>query len=158
MSAFSDWPHKWFGYWRPADGPDSWAPLMATFVDSGFHYDDLQKVAEYLRSGRLVMSAGSTDVCPISNCGGTLLLGAITDGEWFWPRSLEHDLLVHNVRLPDRMLKTIIRNNYDAAAGGVFTDSFTNDSLLDLDWPFVPSPIAKQRRERDEARERAKLA
>ena len=157
MSIFSDWPHKWFGYWRPADGPDSWAPLMATFVDPSFHYDDFQKVAEYLRSGRLVMIAGSTDVCPISNCRGTLLSGASTDGEWLWPMSLEHDFLAHKVRLPDSMLKSIIRNNYDISASSAFSDRWNGDEILDLDWPFVPSPIARRRRERDEARGRAKL-
>jgi len=36
----------------------------------------------------------------------------LTDGEWVWPEGLSHYVEYHNLILPDEVVQTMRRNNY----------------------------------------------
>lgn len=113
MNHFENWPHNWFGFWRPINIHKPERPPMEQFVDPDWDPAEKEQALLYLDKTKVVIVAGMPSV----KCG---LCGQDTgnpsahksDGTWVWPEGLAHLVRKHGVRLPDRMIEHMRRNDF----------------------------------------------
>ena len=96
MTPFSDWNHKWFGWWKEDDSQNSLYPSIADFVDHDWQVESRQLVAHYLDAAPALIVSPSLPICVIGgpSCSSdsrlTISYEFHTDGVWFWPKHLSH--------------------------------------------------------------------
>jgi hypothetical protein len=113
MNHFLNWPHNWFGFWRPIDGSKPERPLMSDFVDSNWDIREKEAVLAYLDRTEVIIVAGVPSVkCRL--CGEDIGNPSAykSDGVWLWPNRLTHGIRRHGIRVPDRMVVHMRRNGF----------------------------------------------
>ena len=154
MSIFSEWRHRWFGYWRDLDPNDALRapyPLIGEFVDPSWKPDDMVQVGRYLSSGigLIISSQASSSPCELPECqckrvdafNRPYTSVPVTDGTWIWRDDLIHYVQCHSVRIPDSFYDHIRQKGYLIPSDlPLRSDEF----LRSLDWPFVPLPLRKR--------------
>lgn len=113
MSIFETWPHLYF-IWKESFEEVADCPTLADVVDVNWTPEDLLQIIAYLEKCpvSLVSPFGNADVC--SQCGKQVsaFQSQHSDGTWVWFARLPHYVREHHVRLPDRLVEHIRRNNY----------------------------------------------
>ena len=91
------------GYWGTGDPPSRF-PRPQWLVRPGWRAEERDRIAAYLRAGKMVNGWCGLARCRFEGCG--ILLGCcdMTDGRWVWPQKMEHYLLEHAVSLPDEFI------------------------------------------------------
>jgi hypothetical protein len=103
---------KQVGYWYSAQ--EKHFPKPQDFVDPTWQKENRQKIINYLKSGNAVRHYFGFSSCRF-NCGARgIEMGTsdLSDGEWMWPEGLFHYIEIHNVRLPDEFIQTMIKNDW----------------------------------------------
>ena len=130
MNKMEKWQHKWFGVWIENGTAYGMCPSITEFIDKkAADYQDKTQIAEYLETAQVVATTSRLRFpCVLT---GKKFMGSLsyrTDGEWLWPDDLAYYLREHHVRLPEKMLEVIRRNNYQPP-------DVDKDKIKDLEWP-----------------------
>lgn len=108
MLSPSNWPHRWFGFWKE-DGPEYRAcPSLSQWPSEALAQNEMARILTFLRGGAVVCV---TQV-GVRNCVlcGRRLSGSrecLSDGLWLWPGELAHYLEEHGVAVPLPLRKHI---------------------------------------------------
>lgn len=101
---------KLTGIWREENPLNLWAPELATARGHRLGPADKAKVLNYLRTDRMIAAETGVERCLLCKSfyagSGSLL----SDGEWAWPDTLSHYVEVHDVKLEESFLNTILSN------------------------------------------------
>src|SRR4051812_14227368 len=109
-----NWSHPWFGFFRLNQSANCHVmrvrglPQVTDFVDETWSYPQQTKLVNHLeQSCEIAMPIHPGDFkCLLCD---ELLTARLFhwNGSWLWPGSLAHYVVVHRIRLPDRMLRYI---------------------------------------------------
>lgn len=101
MTEACRWSRRWFGFWRE-DGPGFGdCPSLADWTDPAWNgAGHLDKIVRYLDGGACVWAESPPAPCSICALPLVTRAGYRTDGEWYWPGSLVHQIEAHHVKVP----------------------------------------------------------
>jgi hypothetical protein len=114
-----NWRHNWFGFYRLGEKSAggnyrfSELPDVRGFIDGSWQFHGDANVINYLKSSLrcAAPSLPAHEECVI--CGQQLPTDRFHwDGKWLWPESLVHYVLVHSLRLPDRMISDLVGRDF----------------------------------------------
>lgn len=114
MSIFSEWKDN-IVVFRFTCADDIDAPLFEELVDKDWEPEDKIKIIQYLTDAYTVEEYIGNYYSKCEICDRKTGVGNFTqksDGEWIWFGSLPHYVMYHNIRIPDRLVERIRRNNY----------------------------------------------
>jgi len=128
----SNWPYKWFGFWKEYGVEYINFPSVISFLDNSINQNyKKEKLLSYLRNGKVVaITSHSSFPNPIN---GQLRYGTIamqTDGKWVWLENI-CDLIENNILIiPDDFLQWIEHNNY-------IMPNVSDIDISKLEWPSI---------------------
>lgn len=144
MSIFSEWPHKWFGFWASASSNKASTsyslPLITEFLEEKHRVVHGHEVESYLLNAPRILTVPTSEcVFERDNLDhvGTLCLR--TDGEWLWWDNIVHYMIHHHLRLPDALIEHIGNKDFEPPKSLELT---VQDMLERLEWPVIPGAIA----------------
>jgi hypothetical protein len=133
---------KGVGYWSsPSD--DIGLPDPTRLVDANWRVKQRPRIIAYLKSGITYANWRGLSYCRF-RCGVNIRhLGnrCLTDGEWIWPEGLYHYLEVHQVRLPEEFVASMMERKWripSASAG------MTRERGAEVDYSFWVARHPKQ--------------
>jgi hypothetical protein len=104
------------GYWGEGAGSGLLAlPRPQTLVRPGWHLDDRERIVAYLQSGTVCVTWAGRAPCRFTECGRLLGSSDLTDGQWLWPKGLEHYVVAHDVCLPEAFVETMRANGWQVS-------------------------------------------
>ena len=114
MTSSGTWTHRWFGVWQETGDAYRNCPSITEFIDPGAATQyDIDAVASYLENAQVVATTSRLGFpCAVTGkqFGGSVSYR--TDGVWLWLDDLAYYVREHNIRIPDKMLETMQRNNF----------------------------------------------
>lgn len=126
---FQNWEYNWFGVWVKHESDDERFPVMNDLIDPNWSFSEKPLLIKYLRSAPIVIS---TLLKPTHCSRCDKKLGDpgcwLTDNVWLWHNCLAHYVEKHSIRLPDRMVKHIVTNEFKPP-------SKITVPFKDLPWP-----------------------
>jgi hypothetical protein len=93
-------------WWAPWSDRDQF-PHPAHLVDPGWDPAERSTVLGYLQAGEPWLEFLSMVTCAF--CGLRVGNAYLSDGVWFWPQMLAHEVDRHAVRLPDEFVAAAAR-------------------------------------------------
>jgi hypothetical protein len=106
------WGHRWFGFWREDGEEFAECPMLADWVDAGCWKDrPVERVASYLIFAPVVVATGP-ERCGLCSVMPSQGIAYRTDGEWYWPDALAHQVVVHHVCLPEAFRSKMEQASY----------------------------------------------
>lgn len=128
MSGFSNWPHRWFGFFSETPDGDPEAAWIEDFVDTAWDVTERDLVISYLSESPVVVAGCLPSkkclLCDLQVPSATFK----SDGVWLWPQNLLHMVEKHGIRVPREFVEHMRASSFTAPAR-------CEESLEMLPWP-----------------------
>ena len=119
MSTFEDWPYRWFGNFREQSKAYALCPSILEFVDPAWDEVIRGKVINYLENAFCLTATSRFDFPRVfegreclEDAGEGISFCVLTDGVWTWNSNLSHYARHHCVRVPDAMVKHMVKQSF----------------------------------------------